>query len=149
MKQAISIFLSLFLGLFIISGAVSVVDDSLRLFLGLHFLMAISALLSAIAFLFAVIVYGLMGLTPMVPKRIFLPATLFFAASILITIPAMIYSGGNWLLRGLQLDWIMSICQVALGLGILYWLWGEISPKKIAHCAPEPPLSFAISSHRA
>jgi hypothetical protein len=125
MKQAISVILSLFLGLFIVSGAVSVMDDSMRLFLGLHFLMVISALLSAIAFLFAVIVYGLMGLTPMVPKRIFLPTTLFFAASILVTIPVMIYSGGDWLLRGLQLDWIMSICQVALGLGILFCLWGE------------------------
>jgi hypothetical protein len=126
MKQLISILLSLFLGLFILSGVVSVVDDSMRLFLGLHFLMVISAILSALAFLFAVVVYGLMGLTPMVPKRIFLPLTLYYAASILVTIPAMIYCGGDWFRRGLQLDWVMSLCQVALGLGILFWIWGDL-----------------------
>lgn len=108
-----------------VSGAVSVVDDSLRLFLGISCLMAVSATLSCIAFLIAVVVYGLIGLTPMVPKRIFLPVTLFYAAGLLAAFPAMIYGGGNWSDRGLRLDWASSICQVVMGLGILYWLWGE------------------------
>ncbi|HTV43648.1 MAG TPA: hypothetical protein VMF08_23995 [Candidatus Sulfotelmatobacter sp.] len=124
MKQTISIVLNLFLCVFVASGVLSVVDDSLRLFWGFPFLMAISAILSCIAFLFAIVVYGLMGLTPMIPKRVFLPVTLFYAAGIMVTVPVMIYGGGDWVRRSLQLDWANSLCQAILGLAILCWLRG-------------------------
>ena len=124
MKQTISIILNLCLGLFVASGVVSFIDDSVRLLLGLGFLTLISGILSCFAFLAGVVVYGLMGLTPMIPKRVFLPVTLFPVAGLLATFPAMIYGGGDWIRLGLQLDWAISLCQVIVGLAILCWLWG-------------------------
>lgn len=125
MKQTISIVLNLCLGLFLVSGIVSVVDDSLRLLWDLNLLTVISGILSCAAFLTGVVVYGLMALTPMIPKRVFLPVTLFPVVGMLITLPAMIYGGDDWVRRGLQLDWVTSLGQVIVGLVILYWLWGE------------------------
>ncbi|HEY1789354.1 MAG TPA: hypothetical protein VGJ73_14435 [Verrucomicrobiae bacterium] len=125
MKQTISVVLNLCLGLFIASGAVSFVDDSLRLLWGLHLLTVISGIVSGIAFLSGVLVYILMGLTPVIPKRVFLPVTLFYAAGFLASFPALIFGGGDWVRRGLELDWVISLCQVVFGLGIFYWLRGE------------------------
>jgi hypothetical protein len=126
MKQTISAILSLCLGLFIVGGAVSVFDDSLRLLWGLHLLTAISAILSFFVLLIVIVVYGLMGLTPMVPKRVFLPVTLLYAAGVLAVFPAMIYCGGDWVRGGLKLDWTVSLCEVVIGLVILFWLRGGL-----------------------
>src|SRR5580692_883297 len=120
MKQTISVILSLCLGLFIAGGAVSVFDDSLRLLWDLHLLTAISAIISFIAFLVAIVVYGLMGLTPMIPKRVFLPITLFYAAGVLAVFPTMIYCS-DWVRGSMKLDWATSVCQVVVGLAILWW----------------------------
>ncbi len=124
MKRAISILLSLCLGLFVASAVVSVVDDSLQLLFGLHFLVAFSAILSILAILTALAVYVLMGIFPMIPKRVFLPVTLFYWIGFLAAFPIAIYGGADFMRRGLQADWVISLCQVILGLGILYWLWG-------------------------
>lgn len=124
MKQTISVVLNLYLGLFVASGVVSLVNDSLCLLWGLQFLSVISGILSFISFLIAVVVYVLMALTPMVPKRIFLPVTLFYAAGFLATLPAMIFGGGDWVRLGMRIDWVISLCQVIVGLGILYWICG-------------------------
>jgi hypothetical protein len=125
MKQTISIVLNLCLGLFIVGGVVSVFDDSLRLLWGLHLLTAISAILSLIAFLIVIVVYGLMGLTPMIPKRVFLPVTLFYAAGVLAVFPTMIYCS-DWVRGSMKLDWATSVCQVVVGLAILWWLRGGL-----------------------
>lgn len=122
MKQTISVVLNLCLALFVASGVLSVVDDSLRLFCGFQFLTPVSAVLTCVAFLIAIVVYGLMGLTPMIPKRVFLPVALFYAVSVLAVFPAMIYCGSDWVRRGLQLGWVNSVCQAVVGLAILCWL---------------------------
>src|SRR5215469_4178042 len=124
MKQTISVGINLCLWLFIASGAVSFVDDSLRLFFGLHLLTVISAILSGVAFLTAIVIYVLMALTPMIPKRVFLPITFFYVAGFLVTLPAMIFGAGDWVRSGLQLDWAISLCQVVVGLAILYFISG-------------------------
>jgi hypothetical protein len=63
-----------------------------------------------------------MWLTPMIPKRWFLPLTLFYPASQLAFVPFMIYCFG-----GLQsVAWGFSCIQVILGLGILYWIRGGL-----------------------
>lgn len=121
-KQVISIVLNLCLGLFLAAGVVSLLDDTLVLFFGYHLLTAISAIVSFFAFLAAVLVYGLMGLTPMIPKRVFLPVTLFWAVGLMATIPALIYCHG----RILQVDWAISFAQVVFGVGILCWLQGSL-----------------------
>jgi hypothetical protein len=123
-KQAISIILNLCLCVFIASGAVSFADDSLQLLFGLRVLMLLNAILSFFSFLFVLLVYVLMGLTPMVPKRIFLPVALFPLAGLLATCPALIYGGGDWLRLGVRTDWAISLGQLLVGLGIFYRVRG-------------------------
>jgi hypothetical protein len=122
MKKLLSILLSVCLGLFLAVGAVSVVDDSLVLLFGLHLLTMTSGILTFIAALMAMLVYGLMGLTPMIPKRVFLPVTLFYVAGLLVVFPTLIYCYD----RIIQIDWVLSFCQVILGLGLLWWLRGGL-----------------------
>ncbi len=120
MKKLISILLSLYLGLFLVSGAVSVVDDSLVLLFRLHLLTVISGVLFFFSILMTMLVYVLMGITPMIPKRAFLPVTLFYAAALLVGFPVLIF----WYNRVLEVDWVTSLCQVILALGILSWFQG-------------------------
>lgn len=121
-RHLFAVLLSLYLGLFLAAGLVSLVDDSLVLLFGLHLLTVMSGLLSVIAALTAILVYGLMGLTPMIPKRVFLPATLFYVASLFVALPVVIYCYD----LALQMDWVLSFCQVLLGLGLLWWLRGGL-----------------------
>jgi hypothetical protein len=81
-----------------------------------------SVILTFIAMLMAMLVYGLMGLTPMIPKRVFLPVTFFYVAALLAVFPILIY----YYDRMVQIDWVLSFCQVILGLGLLWWLWGGL-----------------------
>ena len=118
MKKTLSILLSLGLGLFLVAGFVSLVDDSLVLLFGFHFLTVTSGILSSFAFLLVVVIYGLMGLTPMIPKRVFLPVILFYVAGLLVTLLILIYAYN----RLLQFDWVLSFGQVILVLSLLWWL---------------------------
>jgi hypothetical protein len=120
MKKLLSIFLSLGLGLFLAAGLVSLADDSLVLLFGFHLLTLPSGILSVLGCLMVILVYGLMGLTPMIPKRVFLPVTLFYIAGLLVVFPVLIY-GYGWML---QVDWMLSLGQVILGLGLLWRLRG-------------------------
>jgi hypothetical protein len=122
MKKLLSTLLSLCLGLFLACGAVSLVDDSLVLLFGLHLLTTTSLILFGFAVLLTVVVYGLMGLTPMIPKRVFLPVTLFYVAGLLVVFPTLIYCYD----RAVQIDWVLSFCQVILGLGLLWRLRGGL-----------------------
>lgn len=124
MKRAISILLSLCLGLFVVSGALSVVDDSLQLFCGRDFLSFFSGTLYFLAILVTLLVYILIGFFPMIPKRVFASLALFYLAGLLAMFPVAIYAGADWMHSCLWLDWVISIGQVVMGLGILYWLWG-------------------------
>lgn len=123
MDRFISVLLNLCLVLFLASGALSVIDDSLALFFGLHLLTQTSELLFLLGLFVTVLVYVLMGLTPIVPMRVFLPIALFYAAGLLAVFPILIYGYDQVLL----VDLIMSFCQVVFGLGILWWLRGGLS----------------------
>lgn len=123
LKRLISILLNLCLGLFLAAGALSLVDDSLVLLFGRHLLTPISELLFLVALLVTALVYGLMGLTPIIPKRVFLPIALFYLAGFLAVFPALIYCYD----RIVAVDWILSFCQVVFGLGILWWLRGGLN----------------------
>ena len=80
-----------------------------------------SAILTAITLLLMLLLYGLMGLTPLIPKRVFLPVILFIGLGLLAVFPTLIYSPR----RILQLDWLLSLLQVVLVLGICYRLRGR------------------------
>ena len=121
-RHLLVILLNLFLALFLASGFVSLMDDSLVLLFGLHLLTVMNGILTFIAMLAAVLVYGLMGLTPMIPKRVFLPVTLFYVASLLVSLLILIYTFD----RAPQGDWVLSLCQVLLVMGLVWWLQGGV-----------------------
>src|SRR4051812_42297761 len=142
LRKVISFLLSLCLVLFIAHGFVSLLDDCLILFLHAHVLGG----LRGIAFLFAIVagigIYALMGLTPMIPKRLFLPVSLFNPLAGLAIIPFLIYfyNQAQWI------SWIVSLVQVVVGLAILFWLRANAlqrthSPARAAERQPSDSLS--------
>jgi hypothetical protein len=121
-RYLVAVLLSLCLGLFIADAVVSLIDSSLIFFFDLHLLSLICGFVSFFAMLMAIVIYGLMGLTPMIPKRLFLPLTLFNLVAGLVLVPFSIYSYG----RIQQVAWGISFCQAILGLSILYWVRGGL-----------------------
>ena len=112
--------LSLCLGLFLADAVVSLVDDSLILLFDVHVLTVVRGIVFFFGMLVALVVYGLMGLTPIIPKRLFLPVTLFNPVAAVGLIPLAIYFYG----RIEQVAWVISLGQVIFGLGILCWVQG-------------------------
>ena len=119
-RQVLAFLLSLCLGLFLADAVVSLADDSLILLFGLRVLAVVRGIVFLFGLLVAVVVYGMMGLTPMIPKRLFLPVTLFNPLGALAVIPLAIYFYG----RLQPISWVISLCQLIFGLGILYWVQG-------------------------
>ncbi len=115
MRQGISILLSLFIALFLADGLVSLLDDSLILLFGVRTLTGLRAILFMFAIILAIVVYLLIGLTPMIPKRWFLPLTLFSPIAFLISIPLFIYFYSHIQ----RITWAISLTQVLVGIGIL------------------------------
>ena len=70
-RHLIAVLLSLCLGLFLVDAVVSLADNSLMLLFNVHLLSAIQGIVFLIAFVTWIAIYGLMGLTPMIPKRLF------------------------------------------------------------------------------
>lgn len=120
LRQGLAIVLSLGLGLFLADAVVSLVDDSLILLFDLHLLAWLRGIVFLLAVFLALVIYGLMGLTPLIPKRLFLPLALFVLAGLLVIIPAAIYCFG-WMQ---QISWVISLGQVILGLFILHRVQG-------------------------
>jgi hypothetical protein len=120
MQQVLVILLSLCLGLFLADAVVSLADDSLILLFGAHLLTTVRGIVWLLAMLLAVVVYGLMALTPMIPKRLFLSVTLFNPLATLAVIPLAIY----FYSRLQPICWVISLCQLIFGLGILYLVQG-------------------------
>lgn len=104
------------MAMFLADGAVSLLDDSLIVFCDIHVLGGVRRILFLLAMLMALVIYGLMALTPMIPKRLFLPLALFNPLAGLLVIPFLIYAFG----RIQQVAWAVSFYQVVFGLGMLY-----------------------------
>ena len=97
-------------------GLFSAIDDSLVLFFGVHLLSGIRALVAFVALLVCVLVYLLIGITPAVPKRWFVPITLFFPVMQLLLVPVLIYAHG----RMQEAEWAISLCELGIGLTVLF-----------------------------
>jgi hypothetical protein len=119
-RQVLAILLSVCLGLFLADAVVSLLDDSLSLCFGIHLLAGTRGMMCLLAMLMALLVYALMGLTPMIPKRLFLPLTLFNPLTTLAVVPFAIYAYG----RLQEVAWVISVCQLIFGLSILYVVQG-------------------------
>jgi len=119
-RQVFAVLVSLCLGAFLLDAVVSLVDDTLILVFGIHVLTLIRGIVFLLAVFLAILTYALMGLTPMIPKRLFLPVTLFNPIAGLVVIPFLIYFYG----RIQQVSWVISLCQVVFGLSVLRLVQG-------------------------
>ena len=119
-RKLVAILLSVGLGLFLADAVASLMDSSLVLFCDIHALTLTRGILGLFALLAGIAIYGLIGFVPMVPKRLFLPVTLFNPVALLAVVPFFIYFHG----RNREVDWVVSTVQVILGLGILHAVQG-------------------------
>ena len=120
LQQPLAVLLSLCLGLFGADAVISLLDDSAGVLLNTYPLAAIRGLVGVFSLLIALVVYLLMGFTPTIPKRLFLPITLFTPVTVLATIPCWIY----YYTRAAQLAWLTSFLQVILFTGVLWHVHG-------------------------
>ncbi len=109
-------FLNFALGVFVASVAVSLASDSLILFLKNDAFAGVAGFLAVPSLLTMLVVYGLMAVTPLVPKRIFLPLTWSGPAAALMAMPAMIYGFHH----SAWIAWGSSLGQFLLCLVILH-----------------------------
>jgi hypothetical protein len=115
-KKLVSIVLNVCLGVFLAEGAVALVDDSVIVLFGVHGFDFIRGLLFLLVLAATGVTYLLMGLTPTVRKRLFLPIVLFNPIAACAAIPLSIYYSSHIE----QIAWVISIGQVLLGWSVFY-----------------------------
>jgi hypothetical protein len=120
-RQLLLLVLSLCLVSFLADAILSFFGSSLRLFFGGTALSGITGIVALLSFLLSLLVYVLMALTPMIPKRLFLPVTLSNPVAGLVAVPVLIFGG-----RVQQVDLLLSLIQLVFGLGILLWVHGNL-----------------------
>src|SRR5262249_14764170 len=65
--------------------------------------------------------YVTMAITPLVPKRYFLPVVLFGPLGMLALVPVSIYRFA----QAQQVAWILSFLQLLVGLAVVSWMQGR------------------------
>ena len=120
-----TVVLSVALGLVLASTVLSALDGTFALFLGSYALTLLDGILLFLGLLAMALVYGLMALTPAIPKRIFMLLALVLVGPGLIALPAAIfcYQRLQWI------DWVASCGQVAAAVLILRWARGTWKPR--------------------
>ena len=122
MRHLLVMLLSLCLALFLADAILSLADDSLILLGGIHILTSARGFVFLFALLMAIVVYVLMGVSPAIPKRLFLPVTLFSPVASLAVIAFLIYNFN----RVQQAAWFISLFQLIVGLCILSKVQGGL-----------------------
>src|ERR1043166_6019334 len=117
-RQIILILLNLCLALFLLDAAATFLNESLGLFAGARLLSGLSGLISFFLLLLSLLIYALMGVTPAIPKRLFLPIVLFGPVATLLMIPLLIYFHSLTQL----INWLGAVVQVGLAACILFYL---------------------------
>ncbi len=124
LPRFIAIVLSLGLALFLADALFSFLDESLGLFFNLHFLTGFRGIFFAVGLLSSLAIYFLMALTPMVPKRFFVPVALFNPLAAIAVLPCAIYSFQRLPL----VSWAVSLCEVIVALIILALIRSGLKP---------------------
>ena len=119
-RPVLTAILSLALVIFLGSGLVSFFSDTLLLVINRQDLAVMAALGSLIMILTGFGLYCLMALMPGVPKRYFLPISLFLPVMTIAILPLLVYFKEHVLL----IVWGLSLAQVLLGLLIVHRLQG-------------------------
>ena len=123
MRQLIFFLLNLCLILFLADAVLSLADETFQGFFSITFLAGIRGLLATFMMLFGLGLYFMIGLTPVIPKRFFLPITLFNPALMLLAVPAWIYFTNSAHL----VTWSISLLQVLVGAVILRQMRGSLN----------------------
>lgn len=121
-RRFFAFLLSFCLYLFLADAIVSVLDDVSSLLFNCHIFSWLTTISFIVTLPTVFLIYVLIGLTPMVPKRMFLPIPLFYLGELLVGVPLVVYFYG----RHQQIDLIISICQAGVGLAILCWAQGGL-----------------------
>src|SRR6266404_1599586 len=120
-RASIAFSLNLLLSLFLVEAGVSLLDGILVLAFGINLLGLIQGILFLLLLVASILVYLLAGLTPIIPKRFFIPLVMFTPLAQLVVIPFLIYHYDRIHL----ISCAFSLCQFLLGLSILFWLKGS------------------------
>ena len=132
-RHWLAVVLSFCLALFLVDAVLSFADDSLILLFGAHALSLIRGLISLVTLLMGLWLYAMMGLTPMIPKRLFLPIPLFFLGSMLGMVTLAIF----WYHRVEQIAFAASAVELLLAIGLLYLAAnGRAHPTQSSAAAP-------------
>ena len=118
----LSSFLSFTLTLFLGSGFLSFLNDSLGLCFGKPYIAVYAALAWSIMLITGILCCGLMAFNPSIPKRFFLPISLFIPVTSIGILPLLVYFNDYTLI----IDWVLSIAQLLLGVIIIYQIRGSI-----------------------
>ncbi|HEX7651881.1 MAG TPA: hypothetical protein VF607_00140, partial [Verrucomicrobiae bacterium] len=111
----------MWLGLYLIAAIWALMDDTLVILAQQHCLSSLNAMFTIIAFLASLVLYGLMGLSPAIPKRIFLPLILLPWLGTALGLLVLIYD----FQRIQVLDWWLSLGQISL---VFAWAYGLRKP---------------------
>ena len=128
--------LSLLILIFLLSGSLSFLDDTLLLFERTVFT-ASRVLVSCLMLIAGMVAYVTVACLPGVPKRIFLTIALFIPVSSVAALPLLVYfhAQAGWI------AWGMSLLQLSFGMWVVYHLksslrisWPLISASQAADC---------------
>lgn len=114
--------LSLYVGLFLVSSVCSLLSDTLFLFFRIHLLTFVMAPLDFTVAVSSIGLYVAMGLTPRIPKRLFIPLACFLPLALAVTVPLLIHFHGSF-------AWIIcaaDLVQVGVGLAVVHQLQGGL-----------------------
>lgn len=114
-RRFVAVVLSLGLGLFLADALISTLDDSFILLFNNRVLSPLRGIVGFFSVLIGLLIYALMAITPMIPKRAFIPLALYSPLAALIAVPFWIYSPD----RIQIVIWATSAFQVFCALTIL------------------------------
>ena len=119
-RHLVAVALSLALGLFLADALISAVDDSFILLLNVRLLGGLRSLVGFLTVIVGLVIYALMGVTPMIPKRKFILVALFSPLSALVALPFWIYFADRMQI----VMWAISVFQVFCAVALLGMVQG-------------------------
>lgn len=119
-QPGLSVFLSLVLVLFVLSGAASAAMDAALLFFHRQDFAVIAGLLSLLMFFAGALTYSRMAFNPAIPKRIFFPVALFLPVANVAILPVLIFYYDSVIPTSLGI----ALLQMLLGLALIGYARG-------------------------
>jgi hypothetical protein len=119
-RHLVAVVLSLGLGLFLADALISAVDDTFILFFNVRVLAGLRSIVGFFTVILGLVIYALMGITPMIPKGKFFLVALFSPLAALVALPFWIYCSGRMQI----VIWAISVFQVFCAMTILGMIQG-------------------------